>query len=320
MKNGSDEKISGESNMGIINNRCMRLQLIPLKYYAKKFFFEKDYFKNNFSQYNVSQFYPTMYKTDKYGLSKRILGKKKYFDIFGIPMVHYENNEFYNPVMIAQYGLMNYGFYLHSKNRKYLDLALLAGEWLLNNCNQGRIEYKFNYMMKCPETVISAPFISAMSQGQAISLWSRLYLITNDKRWLLHIREVSQVIVSPICAGGTSSQYNNNIWYEEYPSVPGTHVLNGFLFCLIGLYDGFQVTKDNNLETAFKQGIESLRKMLPLFDNGYISYYHLGHLEYTCQNVLISPSYHIIHVLLLETLFSITQIKEFEFYIKKWKR
>lgn len=37
--------------------------------------------------------------------------------------------------------------------------------------------------------------------------------------------------------GGVLNKIFDNIWYEEYPTVPGTYVLNGFMYALIGLYD-----------------------------------------------------------------------------------
>lgn len=38
-------------------------------------------------------------------------------------------------------------------------------------------------------------------------------------------------------AGGVRNELFGRAWYEEYPTTPGSFVLNGFMYALIGLYD-----------------------------------------------------------------------------------
>ncbi|KAF6779392.1 hypothetical protein AHF37_01149 [Paragonimus kellicotti] len=70
-------------------------------------------------------------------------------------------------------------------------------------------------------------------------------------------------------------------WYEEYPTDPGNHVLNGFMYSLIGLYDLSQVSLFRNLtlktEQLWRAGLKTLSVVLPLFDSGSGSFYDLRH-------------------------------------------
>jgi hypothetical protein len=40
-----------------------------------------------------------------------------------------------------------------------------------------------------------------------------------------------------VCIGVQNILFDKFIWYEEYPTVPGSFVLNGFIYALVGLYD-----------------------------------------------------------------------------------
>lgn len=295
-----------------------RMLFLPLKHYVNRFHFEPDVLKTKSLTYSNIDQYPTMYGSDKYGLSKRILGNNIQYDGNNIPLADFKGEPYYNTVMIAQYGLMFYGFYLSSKSSEDYDRIINAGKWLLDNCCDGALYYNIDYEMLLPHIKINKPFISAMAQGQALSLWVRLYHLTGDTVWLKHCDKAASLIGKTVENGGTATYLGENIWYEEYPSVPGTHVLNGFLFCLIGLYDYYTMSKDAKIKRMLDNGLDSLQKKLPLFDNGCISIYHLGHIEYPCNEVCISPSYHIIHVKLLETISTFFKSDVIEYYIKKW--
>ena len=59
---------------------------------------------------------------------------------------------------------------------------------------------------------------------------------------------------------------NNNYWYEEFPSYKRAHVLNGFIYSLIGLYEYYKYTKYKKAKLLFDFGIKTLEKNLHRFD------------------------------------------------------
>ncbi|CAH8870707.1 unnamed protein product [Trichobilharzia szidati] len=133
---------------------------------------------------------------------------------------------------------------------------------------------------------------SAMGQGQAISLLVRAYNYTGN---LLYLRACSRsldLFNLSIRYGGVRSYFLNQselIWFEEYPFDPPIHILNGFIYSLIGLHDFTQVAMGNSdpsvssgllkAQALLDAGLTSLSKLLPLFDSGSGSFYDLRHLS-----------------------------------------
>jgi len=76
---------------------------------------------------------------------------------------------------------------------------------------------------------------SAMAQGQAMSVLTRAYALTGDRRYLDCARRATALFDVPSTDGGVLASLFNLPWYEEYPTVPGTFVLNGFIYALVGL-------------------------------------------------------------------------------------
>ena len=128
---------------------------------------------------------------------------------------------------------------------------------------------------------------SAMAQGQAMSVLTRAYTVTGDRKYLDSALRATAVFDVASTDGGVLASLFNQPWYEEYPTVPGTFVLNGFIYALVGLYDllsaasadGRAKRRENrtDAERLYIAGIESLRRLLPLYDTGTGSLYDLRH-------------------------------------------
>lgn len=126
----------------------------------------------------------------------------------------------------------------------------------------------------------------------------------------------------------------DNVWYEEYPTTPGTFVLNGFIYSLIGLFDATSVSEvKNKAKRLFQDGLSSLKIFLPLYDSGSGSIYDLRHIgiiyfsKFDIKNFVLAlkmaPNiarwdYHAVHVYLLKWLFIITGDKQFNDVADRW--
>lgn len=101
--------------------------------------------------------------------------------------------------------------------------------------------------------------------------------------------------------GLAKSQWGS--FYEEYPAVPYSHVVNGFVFSLIGLHDSWRVLKIDLSKELFDVGVETLIKVLPFWYTSNWSKYDLRDLT-NKQNVnLATHHYQCLHADLLRVLY-----------------
>ncbi|WP_135230517.1 D-glucuronyl C5-epimerase family protein [Deinococcus fonticola] len=241
-----------------------------------------------------------------------------------IPVVKYKGVYYRNPNTIAQNALKYYGRYLKDRQEvnkttflKHVD-AMLAQQ-------DGRGAMVMPYPYKAPRnfTEYAKGWVSAMSQGQAMSVFARAYDLTKDEKYLTAGRKALAFLSLPVTRGGSVSSLGNidpslgrYLWFEEYPqdkeSKP-SHVFNGHVFTVLGLYDWSQVDKTSTGRTAerlFRCGAYSLERALPYFELGGYSAYDLGHLTdglVAPRIQLIQYPYQTVHIYQLLALYSLTK-------------
>lgn len=218
------------------------------------------------------------------------------FDSRGVPKVRYAFGVHYNPTVIAQYGLSAASRYLAavgSHDPRDLDRLRRMSDWLVaNQDGGGRWLYRFDFSTPSAGR-LRAPWVSAIAQGTAISLLTRAYRITFDRRYLdAAARALGPFARSP-ARGGVVAGFAGRPWYEEYPSTTPTHVLNGFMFALIGLYDECRFSE--RACALFATGARSLRARIARFDRRGGSYF-------AANRVAASPFYHRLHIRLLTAI------------------
>ncbi|MBI2632908.1 MAG: hypothetical protein HYW78_00770 [Parcubacteria group bacterium] len=107
-------------------------------------------------------------------------------------------------------------------------------------------------------------------------------------------------------------------WIEEYIVSPPTHILNGFIWGLWGIYDLWLFTKENKYKNLFDDSIATLLKNIHRYDNGFWSLYQLKHKK--LLRMLASPFYHRLHIIQLKILYKMTSAQLFLEYAERWKR
>lgn len=112
------------------------------------------------------------------------------------------------------------------------------------------------------------------------------------------------------------------IIYEEYPTVPNSYTLNGFMYTLIGLYDWSCVESPSKVkaEEMFKKGCDTLEVILPYFDTGWFTAYDLTHITMLRRKPHIVAGYHCEHVAFCKIFYDITGIEQFNTYYQRWKK
>lgn len=226
-----------------------------------------------------------------------------------IPINLHHGDMHYNPVTIAHYGLELYSLIMRGdKSEILLEKFSNVVKWCLENqSDDGGWPFSFDHLFfKDRVASLNKNWYSGLSQGMMISVLTRARTLLNIDV-SSSINRSLDVILKPVELGGVRRIfYDKYDFYEEYPTTPASFVLNGFIFCLIGIYDGWQLNKDDRFFNAYKSGVNSLSHMLPFYDLGLGSSYDLTHLTSLVEGPnRARHSYHRLHIQLLSTINSI---------------
>ncbi len=222
------------------------------------------------------------------------------------------------PVTVTQLALGHYEYWLENKSSCHLDRFLGCADWLVDHhiaCSYKKDGWLYHF--DHGRLGIKAPFISAMGQGQGISVLVRAHHVSGLDKYLSTAQHALQAFYEEVEQGGvTARTEEGDVFYEEYPCVPYSHILNGHIFALWGLYDYAVHEQDTHIETLFWQGVTTLTKWLPRYDVGYWSRY--GLFPHPIPNVA-SPFYHELHIEQLRAMFHLTAVREFCDFADKWE-
>ena len=253
------------------------------------------------------------------------ISKAKYnafFDDMGVPLLNYRGTTGlqYNPIAIAQYGLGNYNLFLRTKEKKYKKKAIMSANWLVDNLKnnpKGIPVWMHNFDWRYIAT-LKAPWYSGLSQGQGISLLLRTYKLTKDEKYLESGKKAFISLQKLVDEGGVLSiDDHGNKWIEEYLVNPPSHVLNGFLWALFGVYDYFLFTEDKNIKNLFEDFLKTIKDNLYKYDIGFWTLYDLSNSN--IKNIA-SYFYQKLHIVQLKILSKITEDDSFLEWAIKWEK
>ena len=217
-----------------------------------------------------------------------------------------------HPVAQAQYGLRSLNSYRLTGDRVYLDRAVANAQRLVDRRVESRggwyFPYGFDWTVNGDTTqTIRAPWYSAMAEGQALSLFVRLYRATGADQWKQAADATFTALDSAPVPGEPFVSWvdsDGHLWLEEYPR-PGItdseRVLNGHVFAMYGVYDYWLLTGDARARRLFDGAVTTVHDTaLSRFRRpDWVSIYSLRH---ACP----LGSYHPVHIALFQTLFQIT--------------
>jgi hypothetical protein len=220
----------------------------------------------------------------------------------------------YNPVIICQCALGDFSAYIQSGEKHNKKRFLKHADWLVENQvitpkKFGVWYYNFNFTkFNC-----YAPWVSAMAQGQIISVLTRAHFLTNKKIYLEKAELAIGAFEHPIeDMGVLYTDKEGNTFYLEYACDPPPLVLNGFITSLIGLYELHQTTASEKAKKLFEEGIHTLKTILADYDTGEWSLYCLNPKKEAKRR------YHRLHCRQLFVLYSFTRDPFFLDYAEKW--
>ena len=248
-------------------------------------------------------------------------------DDAGIPRNSQGGGEHYNPVTIAHYGLEMASQHILGETDRSVEVTNVLRYALNAQDASGGWPFTFDHVFFAGRVAkMPAGWYSSLSQGMMISLYAR---------WFAHIKdagpEISEqtlrdsielscnIIGMDVERGGVRRRiFGEHDFYEEYPTTPSSLVLNGFMFCLLGLYDGFKIFGSSRCKELFDKGITTLAAVLPMYDLADGSAYDLTHITTGIEGPNTArPAYHRLHISLLAALSS-TQGGSFDRIVDRW--
>lgn len=238
----------------------------------------------------------------------------------GLPVVRYDGQVEEQPTTLAAFGLINLNSWRLTGDRDYLDNAIRVGTQLLRLAEDGdgaRPTFWFAFHFDFPlhgnvKNTIRDPWYSAMTQGQVLSLFVRLYRATGGEGWKIAGARVFNTFLQVASYDALPKEpwidfvdERGYLWLEEYAgNVDPMMVLNGHIYAMFGLYDWWVLTGDVAARWLFDGAAATVLHYVPeLRTPGHPSWY-----GYRIRNDLVAQSetYHYEHIWQLGQLAKIT--------------
>ena len=198
------------------------------------------------------------------------------FDKDGIPMRDFKGSlgVVYHPLVVAEYGSYYHSLYLQTKEKRYLKALENMADWLVNSQNNyGFLVYQWNSGYMGIE--IKAPWSSAVTQGFAAQTLLKAYALTKKSQYLKSAKSALLALKRYIQDGGLRYRLEEGSIYEEIPTLPPTHILNGHLTTIQAMKTFLKVENNSEIEKLYNSGIEGVKRILDNYDTGYWSKYDL---------------------------------------------
>jgi heparosan-N-sulfate-glucuronate 5-epimerase len=257
-----------------------------------------------------------MFTSSVYGMHQA--GERWRYTSDGIPIYDYgKYGKQVNPLFVAVEVLH------HSRHNTTNDIAIALNnaDWLISHAYRNGSNYFLIYHFPPPAYKIKPPWVSAMTQANALAAMAEAHRISHNGKYLEFAKGLMNTLYVDVKSGGaTYKSTNDGWWYEEYASMNDTirpHVLNGFLDALIHIYKYYQYTNDASAKFLFDKGIISLVNNIHKYDVSEPGYE--GYSYYDSLGKLPGEFYHRYHVALLSTLLNLTNNnEELKKYHDKW--
>jgi heparosan-N-sulfate-glucuronate 5-epimerase len=198
-------------------------------------------------------------------------------------------------ILDVQRALGCYERHLAGHGDEWLAAAVQIGRNLLaGQLRGGRLEGGWPHTGPFPHTFdLEPPWLSGIVQGQGASLLVRLHRATGDGTFAEGAVRAVQPLLVPTGDGGLLTSLDGGPFFEEYPTRPGSFVLNGAVFATWGLYDLAVAGLDNDSRGLYAEATDTLARNLHRWDTGWWSRYDL----YPHPRVNVASSfYHSLHV------------------------
>lgn len=159
-------------------------------------------------------------------------------------------------------------------------LNVAALNWLIDNkvkLKGGGITWHYSFDNAYNDVEINAPWGSAFGQAHVIKAFLHAYRVTKEKRYKdLSIEAAKGYLLTVKQNGFQSKLPDGSVFFEEVPSQPLSHILNGHMISVIALLELGKEFDVDWISQLAQAGVETLVTHLGDYDLGYWSRYDLN--------------------------------------------
>jgi heparosan-N-sulfate-glucuronate 5-epimerase len=235
---------------------------------------------------------------------------------YNMPNGTYRYPAAYHPTTISQYALAHWNAYLATHDQKHREAFMVQARWLvIHESHLADDMGGWPIPFPCLDYHAPGPWLSALTQGNAISALVRAYSLTGEEVFLQTAHRAVRTFKLDIRNGGVSTSIaNDGVFFEEVAAYPAAHILNGYIFSLFGLYDYAALTDDTHIHALIQRSLVTLHTLLDEYDTGYWSRYDL------LQRELAPRFYHDQHSVLLEALAGYSNCQHCRALAARWRQ
>ncbi|HEV7235710.1 MAG TPA: D-glucuronyl C5-epimerase family protein, partial [Ktedonobacteraceae bacterium] len=234
-------------------------------------------------------------------------------DAAGVPTR--SNTILYHPTLIAQYALLQWRRYLAGQDERDKSAFLAQVRWLV--AHETRIADDaggWPISSLSPHTFVEGSWLSATTQGNALSGLVRAYQLTQETQFLKCAHRVAQTFARDILDGGVASPIGKEgLFFEDVAIYPASHSFSGCVFALSGLYDYVTLTGNGAMREVIERGLSTMHTLLAEFDTGFWAYSDL------LDRPLVSPPQLLLQAELLAMLATLSGRRDFLAYSLRWR-
>jgi hypothetical protein len=219
-------------------------------------------------------------------------GHFSHFDEAEIPLQPSPRGLVHNYTRICAFALAHWSLYLDRGERQDLRPIVAAADYLLETADSSQGDIRLR--AERSGAGHTGP-MSAMYQGEAISVLCRAHAITGQERYLEAAKLCLPSFQRPVSADGVVGTISGTslTWYEEDVRAPLRHILNGMVYALWGLRDLAEYGGNQLARELHEQGSATLEEVITHFDSGWWSWYDLPEQG---RPYIASMMYHNLHI------------------------
>ena len=226
----------------------------------------------------------------------------------------------YHPIRIAQFGLHRHARWCTSRADADREAYLAQARWLAANARErdgvaGCLIFDFPW----PKYGAPAGWISAMAQGEAISLLLRVAEAESDDSYVDAAVRLAEPFQLDVADGGVVFRSpRGDAFLEEAAVMPASHILNGHIFAMWGVIELAVARPKPWLIELAAATLHTLRRRLELYDAGYWSYYSLLGTPSGFRSVALLK-YHAFHVAQIRVTAALSRDLYFSTIADRWQ-
>ncbi|NLH10440.1 MAG: hypothetical protein GX464_03730 [Holophagae bacterium] len=146
------------------------------------------------------------------------------------------------------------------------------------------------------------PLLSAMSQGEAMSVLCRAWQATGEEEYRVGALACLGPFRRSVEDRGVIGRFSasGSVWFEELTTKPLHHILNGMVYAIWGLQDLASATGNLEAFELSEMGVQAIETEIGRFDLGWWSSYWVPEPGGVCYPA--SAMYHSLHICQLRAL------------------